>query len=241
MRQRVKRFARALDTPSVRLSGPVEIDEVYVFAGLKGRERDQTSRSRALSTRGRGTYEDDKPPVFTLVDRGTDERYVVPAKSADESNVRLLLANHEQESLTVYTDGFRAYDPLEDDDEFQREFVVHSDSEYADDETHINICESHGSLLRLWLSPHRGVSKDRLTSYIRAFQLHREVFRNPVKKRSKRSSKLRCDSPTIYAIRAFFEMKSPTITVWTLEGRNHSITIAKEIRRMVFSVHHKAG
>ena len=41
----------------------------------------------------------------------------MPAKSADESAIRLLLADHEQESLTVYTDGFRAYDPLEDDDE----------------------------------------------------------------------------------------------------------------------------
>jgi transposase-like protein len=179
VRQRVERFARALDAPSVRLSGPVEIDEVYVSAGLKGRERDQPSRSRGLSTRGRGTYEGDKPPVFTLVDRGTDERYVVPAKSADESTVRLLLADHEQESLTVYTDGFRAYEPLEDDDEFQREFVVHGDGEYADDETHVNTCESHGSLLRPWLSPHRGVSKDKLTPYLRAFQLRRELYRKP--------------------------------------------------------------
>lgn len=30
-----------------------------------------------------------------------------------------------------------------------------------------------------WLSPHRGVSKDRLTPYLRAFQLRREVFRKP--------------------------------------------------------------
>lgn len=97
IRQRVERFARALDAPSLTLSGPVEIDEVYVSAGLKGRERDQKSGSRGLSTRGRGSYEGDKPPVFTLVDRGNDQRYVVPAKSADESTVRLLLADHEQE------------------------------------------------------------------------------------------------------------------------------------------------
>jgi len=177
MHRRVERFTRALDAPQLDLVGPVEIDEVYVSAGLKGRERDQESRSRGLSTRGRGSYDGDKPPVFTIVDRGTGQRYVVPAKSADESTVRLLLADHEEESLTVYTDGFRAYDPLEDDDEFTREYVVHGDGEYADGDVHVNTCESHASLLRRWLSPHRGVSKDKLTQYLRAFQPRSELFR----------------------------------------------------------------
>ncbi len=117
--------------------------------------------------------------MFTLVDRGSDERYIVPAKSADESTIRLLLADRQQESLTVYTDGFRAYDPLEEDDEFTREYVVHSDGEYADGDIHINTCESHASLTRRWLSPHRGVSKDKLTPYLRAFQLRRRILRKP--------------------------------------------------------------
>jgi transposase-like protein len=179
VRRRVERFARALDAPSIALSGPIEIDEVYVSAGLKGRERDQESRSRGLSTRGRGSYDGDKPPVFTLVDRGSDEHYVVPAKSAEESTVRLLLGNHTQESLTVYTDGFRAYEPLEDDDAFTREYVVHGDGEYADGDVHVNGCESHASLTRRWLSPHRGISKDKLTPYLRAFQLRYELYRKP--------------------------------------------------------------
>jgi transposase-like protein len=49
--RRIERFARALDAPSLDLVGPVEIDEVYVSAGKKGRERDGPSRSRGLSTR----------------------------------------------------------------------------------------------------------------------------------------------------------------------------------------------
>jgi len=77
-----------------------------VKAGLKGRERDQPSRSRGLFTRGRGTYDKDKPPVFMLAYRGTDERYVIPAKAADESTIRLLLADRQQESLTVYANAF---------------------------------------------------------------------------------------------------------------------------------------
>jgi transposase-like protein len=154
VRRRVERFASALDAPAIQLSGAVEIDEVYVSAGLKGRERNFWSRSRSLSTRGRESYDGDKPPVFALVDRGTDDRYVVPAKSPDESTVRLLLSDHKQESLTVYTDGFRAYDPLEDDNEFDREYVVHGDGEYADGGVHVNGCESNVSLTRRWLSPH---------------------------------------------------------------------------------------
>ncbi len=151
-------------------------------AGLKGRERDQSSRSRGLSTRGRGTHKDDKPPVFVLADRGTGERYVCPAKAADEPTIRLLLADRQQESLTVYTDGFRAYEPLENDDTFDREYVVHGDGEYADGDVHVNTCESHASLARRWLSPHRGISKDRLTPYLRALQLRRRVYRKSGKK-----------------------------------------------------------
>ena len=127
--------------------------------------------------------------MFVLVDRGTGDRYVLPAKSAEESTVRLLLADHNEESLTVYTDGFRAYDPLEDDEEFNREYVVHGDGEYADGEIHINTCESHASLARRWLSPHRGISKDRLTPYFRAFQLRQRSVANQVRKRSKPSFK----------------------------------------------------
>ncbi|WP_254533979.1 IS1595 family transposase [Natrinema gelatinilyticum] len=177
--RRIERFARALDAPSLDLVGPVEIDEVYVSAGKKGRERDQESRSRGLSTRGRGTYDGDKPPVFILADRGTGQRYVIPAKAADESTIRLLLADRQEESLTIFTDGFRAYEPLEEDDAFTREYVVHGDGEYADDEIHVNTCESHASLTRRWLSPHRCISKDKLTQYLRAFQLRRELYRKP--------------------------------------------------------------
>jgi len=115
LRRRGEQFVKTLDALATDFVGPVKIDEIYVAAGLKGRERDRESRSRGLSTRGHGSYEEDKPPVFTFVDRGSDQRYVVSAKSADESTVRFLLVVTEEESQTVYTDGFRAYDSLEDD------------------------------------------------------------------------------------------------------------------------------
>jgi len=85
----------------------------------------------------------DKPPVFIIADRAAGQRYVIPAKAVNESMIRLLLADRQQESLTVYTDSFRADEPLEADDAFDREYVVHGDGEYADNEVHVNTCESH--------------------------------------------------------------------------------------------------
>jgi len=52
----VQRSQEALDSPRLGLEGLVEIDELYVSAGKKGRECDSRSRSRGLSTRGRGKY-----------------------------------------------------------------------------------------------------------------------------------------------------------------------------------------
>jgi transposase len=122
---------------------------------------------------------EDKQSVFFLADRGMEEISVHPAKAADESTIRLLLGKRQQESVTVYTDGFRAYEPLGEDDAFDRRYVVHGGGEYADEEVHVNTSESHASLSRRWLSPHRGVSKDKLTPYLRAFQLRQRVRRKP--------------------------------------------------------------
>lgn len=88
-----------------------------------------------------------------------------------------MLANRQQESLTVYTDGLRAYEPLDGDDAFDREYVVHNEGEYADGEVHVNICKSHGRTSDPWLLPHRGISTDKLTPYLRAFQLRHRIYR----------------------------------------------------------------
>jgi transposase-like protein len=86
--------------------------------------------------------EQDKLPIFILVDRSTEQRYLVPAKSGDGSTIQILLAGRQQEPLTVHTDGFCAYDPLDESERFDREYVVHGDGEYANDTVQINTCES---------------------------------------------------------------------------------------------------
>ncbi len=79
--------------------------------------------------------------MFILVDCGTGQRYVIPAEVADESTIRLLLTDRQEESLTVDTDGFGAYELLEENDAFSHEYVVHGDGEYANDEVHVNTCK----------------------------------------------------------------------------------------------------
>jgi len=131
--------------------------------------------------------------VFILANHGGGQRYVIPAKAADESTIRLLLVDRKEESLTVYTDGFRTYDMLKEDDEFDREYVVHGDSKYTDGEVHVNTRESHCRVSDARLSPHRSISKDKLAEYLRALQLHRELYQKP----KTRGTQTRCPSNSL--------------------------------------------
>jgi transposase-like protein len=76
------------------------------------------------------------------------------------------------------------YDPLEKDERFDREYVVHGEDEYADDAIHVNTCEIHASLARRWLSPNRGISKHCRTQYFRAYQSDENFTANPDEKHS---------------------------------------------------------
>jgi transposase len=126
---------------STTSGNPIEIDELYVKVGPKGRERDGPLRSRGLSTRGDEIYIKDKLPVFILVDRGSADRYVIPA------NVRLNQRfdscwRSAIKSRWPSTDSFRAYVLLNEDDAFGRKYVVHDDGEYVDGDVHVNPYES---------------------------------------------------------------------------------------------------
>ena len=74
--------------------------------------------------------------------------------------------------------GFRAYDPLEDDESLQREAVIDGDGEYVAGAAHVNAGESHRHMATRG-SRYRGVSKDELAPYLRAFRLRRRILPNP--------------------------------------------------------------
>jgi transposase len=68
----------------------------------------------------------------------------------------------------MYTDNFPSYSILQNMG-YRHDYVNHSLREYARGEVHINNCENRASLLRSWLSVHRGISKDNLDTYLSLF------------------------------------------------------------------------
>ena len=72
----VLRHGIVAKTPDVVLSGDVEFDELYVVAGHKGNPEAvrakgrEGRRNRLKGSRGRGTLEKEKPPIFGMIERG---------------------------------------------------------------------------------------------------------------------------------------------------------------------------
>jgi transposase-like protein len=166
----------------VRMSGAVECDELYVTAGLKGRNNSQRikrsgrePRCRGLKRRGRGTWDEDKPPIFILVERGGGEDYV-PSSDVSGDTADKIIGRRASKGSTVYTDCFASYSGLSEAG-YRHETVNHSTGEYAKGEAHVNGCENRGSLVRPWLACHRGVCKDNLRVYMMAFKICRNSRR----------------------------------------------------------------
>jgi len=92
----------------------------------------------------------------------------------------------EQGSL-IYTDEYDIYTRLPQWG-FGHDTVCHGKGEYARDddgdgfcEVHVNTMEGCWSLLRSWLRPHRGISQEKLPSYLGFFE-----FIHNLRKRGKR-------------------------------------------------------
>lgn len=167
----------------VKMSGAVECDELYITAGLKGRNNSQRikrlgrkPRCRGLKRRGRGTWDEDKPPIFILVERGGDEDYL-PSSDVSSDTVKKIFGRRVSKDSTVYTDAFTSYSVL-DELGYRHVEVNHSAGEYVKGEAHVNGCENRGSLFRVWFACHRGVCKDNLKGfYLVAFRVCRSSRR----------------------------------------------------------------
>ena len=170
---------------SRKLSGDVEMDEVYIKAGLKGRGNHwrilslgRKPRCRGLKARrGRESWDKDMPPIIILVERKGVERYVLSMDVESETVGRVALRNVEPGSR-IYTDSFISYTILQTLG-FKHERVNHSIREYARGNIHTNNCENRASILKPWLAIHRGVSKDNLDVYLSFFHLQRTTSKLP--------------------------------------------------------------
>lgn len=82
------------------------------------------------------------------------------------------------------------------------EYVIHDDGEYVDGDVHVNTYESHRCAAACGSRQIKIFPEVKLTPYLRAFQLCREVFRNPGKEPLKKlCSKLCYDSSTTFTAR----------------------------------------
>jgi transposase-like protein len=143
------------------LAGPVEIDEVYIIAGLKGGAGGlalgRPARRRGWKWPGRGTWETDKVPVLGLVDR-QGAVYLIPLPNVQTVTIRPFIQWLVRRGAKVYTDEYCIYQFLRRVG-YQHETVNHSQGEYARGEVHVNTAEGLWNLLQEHLHKHHGVSK----------------------------------------------------------------------------------
>jgi transposase-like protein len=154
------------------LAGPVEIDEVYIIAGLKGRagglELERAPRKRGWKWPGRGTWETDKVPVLGLVDR-QGAIYLIPLPNVQTATIQPFIEWLVKRGAKVYTDEYCIYQFLRRVG-YQHETVNHSQGEYARGEVHVNTAEGLWNLLEEHLHKHHGVSKIYLPLYVARFE-----------------------------------------------------------------------
>lgn len=177
--------------PVVTLQDQVECDEVYIVAGHKGnpeavRAKGRQGRRRRLKgSRGRGTLEKEKPPIFGMIQRG-GEVVIHMLENVQQKTIEPIIKATIAQATLVHTDEYNIYARLEEWG-YGHKTVNHSQGEYARDEdgdgfceVHVNTIEGFWSLLRSWLRPHRGISQEKLPFYLGFFE-----FVHNVRKRGK--------------------------------------------------------
>jgi transposase len=163
-----------------------EADELFQNAGKKGEPHTDPAdppRRRANKRTGHGTYETDRPPIFSVVGResGTT-RYFVRERTDAETCQGVVRSTVPEGASVLYTDEWGGYARVETDLGMAHATVKHGKAgsegrEWARDddgdgirEVHCNTCEGQGAALRTFLRPFRGVHKKFLECYVAVFE-----------------------------------------------------------------------
>lgn len=143
--------------------------EIVRKLGRKGRRR------RLKGSRGRGTLDQEKPPIFGLIQRNGDVA-IRMLPNIQQATIRPVITNFVKPGSLLYTDEYDIYRRLTEWG-YEHKTVNHSQGEYARDEdgdgfheVHVNTLEGFWSLLRSWLRPHRGISQEKLPLYLGFFE-----------------------------------------------------------------------
>lgn len=152
------RFAMAPAPDAPKLTGTVELDEVYVGA--------RRPRYKGTSGPGRSTS---KTPVFCAVERGGQLRRRVIA-DVTAATLRQAILEDVEGRARLMTDEFAAYRWLKKGWTGTHETVCHGTMEYARGDVHVNTAESSHALIRRGLiGIYHNVSREYLHRYLWQF------------------------------------------------------------------------
>jgi transposase-like protein len=151
------RFAMAPEQKAEKLTGTVEVDEIYI--GGK-------PRYKGISKRGRGTS---KTPVFAAVERGGKIRRRVIANITGET-LKQAIREEVDTQARLITDDFPAYKAICSDQQGGHYTVAHTTREYVRGDIHTNTAESSFALVKRGImGVYHNVSKDYLHRYLWQF------------------------------------------------------------------------
>ena len=126
-------------------------------------------RRRANKRRGRGTYENDRPPVLGVIGRESGQVRLRVVKDTKALTLEEHFHAFTWPDCHVYTDEYDSYNGIAR----SRSCVAHGAKEWARDddgdgirEVHTNTAEGMWTGLRNFLRPFRGVHKKYLAGYV---------------------------------------------------------------------------
>jgi len=183
LRHQVQERAKVLQPTAPLPDHFTETDEMFQNAGEKGDKHSDPldpPRPRANKQPGKGTYDNDRPPIVGTIGRESGQvRLRVVTNTTSE-----ILVNHVHQFTLIdtqlFTDESASYNHVIR----PHATVCHSQKEWARDddgdgirEVHVNTVEGMWTDVRNFLRSFKGVHKDYLSSYIAVFEFNRNLKR----------------------------------------------------------------
>jgi len=178
-RHRIQRLALEHKPDDLLDDEEVEADELFQNAGEKGEKHpdpEDPPHRRSNKRKGRGTLENDRPPILGIVGRRSGRLHLKVCANTQQQTIQPFLEHATGDDASIYTDECSAYDHLCDTGR-RHSCVCHTQDEWARDdngdgvrEVHCNTLEGIWTGLRNFLRPFRGIHKEYLALYVAMFE-----------------------------------------------------------------------
>jgi transposase len=149
--------------------------------GKKGERHldpDDPPRRRANKRRGKGTYDNDRPPIVGTVGRQSGQVRIRVTQNTTAETLEAHVHHFTLAQATVYTDESQSYNHIIR----AHATVAHGQHEWARDddgdgirEVHVNSTEGLWTDVRNFLRPFKGVHKAYLSGYVAIAEFKRNL------------------------------------------------------------------